>query len=289
MEQLDRNSHRIRVSLNGEREQWILLRGDVHHDNPSCDQALEEKHLKQAKERNAAIICNGDAFCAMQGKYDLRSNKSAVRPEHQCDDYLDSLVKTYADFLAPYAHQFALIGTGNHETGILKRHETNLTTRLVERLNTMTGSNIYAGSYTGWLKVSLKRGTPEKRQSVVTTNIWRTHGYGGGSAVTRGVPETSRRAVYLPDADVVLSSHIHHEWTMPIQRMRITTDGKVYQDEQMHIQLPTYKDSYKDGHSFGNWEVERGMAPRTKGAVWMVAKIKRHPVERVVCRYERAQ
>ena len=83
-------------------EHWCLLRSDAHHDNPKCDQALEKEHLEMALERGASIIDNGDLFCAMQGKYDPRSNKDALRPEHQKGDYLDSLVRTASDFYSPF-------------------------------------------------------------------------------------------------------------------------------------------------------------------------------------------
>jgi hypothetical protein len=64
-------------------EQWVLLRSDVHHDNPKCNQALEKQHLDEAAEYDAPIIDNGDLFCAMQGKWDKRADKAALRPEHQ--------------------------------------------------------------------------------------------------------------------------------------------------------------------------------------------------------------
>ena len=69
-------------------ELWILLTSDWHWDNPKCDRKTLKRHLDQAKERNAKIIITGDLFCAMQGKYDKRSNKSSLRPEHQTDNYL---------------------------------------------------------------------------------------------------------------------------------------------------------------------------------------------------------
>ena len=132
VEQLGRNVHQLTfTSTSRKGAGWILLRSDAHHDNPSSDNKLEEKHLRQALERGAAVIDNGDAFCAMQGKWDPRSDKSALKPEHQVDDYLDALVSTYADFLEPYASQLAVMGTGNHETSVLNRRETILTTRLV--------------------------------------------------------------------------------------------------------------------------------------------------------------
>ena len=65
---VSKNVVEITVEMNRNRdwEQWVLLRSDVHHDNPKCDQDLERKHLDEAKECNAPIIDNGDLFCAKQ-------------------------------------------------------------------------------------------------------------------------------------------------------------------------------------------------------------------------------
>jgi len=83
--------------------------------------------------------------------------------------------------------------------------------------------------------------------------------------VTKGVIQTNRRAVYLPDADVVLSGHIHQHWQMPITRERLNDLGNVFLDTQTHVSLPSYKRvSRRDG-----WEVEKGFAPGPLGAVWL--------------------
>ena len=281
VEQLGRNVHRITFDFRSREDVgWVLLRSDAHHDNPHSNNKLEEKHLQQAVERNAAICDNGDAFCAMQGRWDKRSDKSALKPEHQVDNYLDSLVSTYADFLAPYASHIAVLGTGNHETSILKHHETNLTSRLTERLRTIkTNGPIYEGTYTGWCFMSAvrrqKKGGKKWKKSYsqtegrLTKRLWRTHGYGGAAPVTKGVIQTNRRAVYVPDADIILSGHTHQEWYFPIQRVRVTNQGTVYQDTQWHVSLPSYKDSYGDGASYGEWAIEKGMPPAPVGAAWL--------------------
>ena len=268
-----RNVHRIVYDFKGRGDvAYMLLRSDAHHDNPHSDNAMEREHLELAKERNAPVIDNGDAFCAMQGKWDPRSDKSALKPEHQVDDYLDALVSTYAKFLKPYASQLAILGTGNHETNILKRRETNLTERLAERLRVTGGFKGFTGSYTSWVFIGVKRGSyagDGGRKVNRTIKLWRTHGEGGGSPVTRGVIQTNRRAVYVPDAEIIVSGHTHNEWVVPIQRIRVTQNGVVFQDEQTHIQVPSYKDSYKDGWSYGEWSIERGMPPKPTGAIWL--------------------
>lgn len=263
--QKSRNVTFVKHRLKSSQEKdsfWVLLSFDRHHDNPKSNNRLEKIHLEQAKKRNAVIIDGGDLFCAMQGKYDPRGDKKDVKPEHRTGDYLDKLVKTAADFYAPYAKNFILMAQGNHETNIAKRHETNLTQRLVDKLNDQQGSKIIASGMSGWVKFQMMYS-----KCVMPINLWYHHGYGGDAPVTKGVIQTNRQAVYLPDAHIVATGHTHNEWQFPIPRLRLTNHGKVYHDEQLHLKVPSYKEEYDDG--FGGWHIERGGPPKPVGAVWL--------------------
>ncbi len=263
VEQRSRNVSVVRVPYRDKLNQKFLLSGDRHWDNPLSDWQMQKKHLEQAKQCGAGVIDIGDFFCAMQGKFDKRSSKSSVRPEHQVDDYLDSLVNTAADWFAPYAKNMIVLAMGNHETSILKRHETNLTNNLVHRLNAQ-GSKVYNGGYSGWVVFEFVN---EKTYETHTVRLWYIHGYGGGGPVTRGVIQTNRKAVYLPDAQIVLSGHTHDEWIVPISRTRLTADHRHTMDEQIHVQVPSYKNEYADG--YGGWHIETGKPPKPCGALWL--------------------
>ena len=263
IEHTHRNVTTVRVTgaRNAEWEQWVLLRTDAHHDNPKCDQELERKHLEQARERGALVVDNGDLFCAMQGKWDKRADKSALRPEHVGSNYLDLLVDTAADFYGPYADLMAVMGRGNHETAISKRHETDLTDRLAERLR-VRGSRVVASGYGGWVRFLFQCGTFRDSK---TMHYY--HGSGGGGPVTRGVIQTNRMAVVNPDADIIFTGHTHDEWIVPIQRQRVSDAGVPYQDEQLHLRAPGYKDAWGDGYA--GWEVEKMLMPKPTGAMWL--------------------
>lgn len=258
-----RNVITVRHQVRAGFEQWFLLSADRHHDNVDTDQALERKHLEQAKERGAGVIDIGDLFCAMQGKFDKRSSKSKLRDEHKTGEYLDALVSTAAKFYGPYAQNIVQISPGNHETAIQKNHETNLTERLVERLNAQYKSDVRLGGFAGWVRFHFVC-YGARCQSF---NLNYHHGYGGGGPVTRGVIQTNRMAVYLPDAHFVATGHTHDQYVVPIPRARLSSLGVPYSDEQVHIKIPTYKDEYGDGN--GGWHVEGGRPPKPIGAVWI--------------------
>jgi len=247
-------------------EQWFLLTSDRHWDNPKSNWELQKEHMDEALKRGAGIIDCGDFFCAMQGKYDPRSSKDDLRPEHQGSNYLDALVNTAADFMEPYAKNMVMIARGNHEASILKRQETDLIERLVSILNYRTGSSIYNAGYSGFIRFVLTT-RKDKRTLGKSLVAHYSHGSGGGGPVTKGVIQTNRRAVYLPDANIVMSGHVHESWRVDLARHRLSTQNRTYHDEQTHILIPTYKEEFQKGYE--GWHVERGAPPKPIGAYWL--------------------
>jgi len=244
-------------------EQYVLLMSDNHHDSPLCERKLEEKHLKEAKERGAWILQAGDYFDAMQGKQDPRASYNNLDPALLGDDYLDRLVKFNAEFLAPFADNILMIGKGNHETSALKHYGVDLTANLVYRLRSEYKSPVFAGGFGGWVRFMFTMDKTKK----ASLNLKYYHGSGGSAPVTRGVIATNRQAVFLPDADVVWNGHNHEGYVTMIQRERLSMAGKVYQDVQWHVRTPGYMNGYRDGS--GGWAVENGMAPTPLGCVWL--------------------
>ena len=241
----------------------MLLSADRHHDNPACDRNLEKRHLDEALARGALILDFGDLFCAMQGKYDPRSSMDEIRREDVGEDYLDRIVTHAARDYAPYAENWLLLGKGNHETNIRRRHGTDLLSNLAHRLNADHGGSVHLGGYGGWVRFMFV--TNKTRR--MSYKLKYHHGAGGGGPVTRGVIQTNRQAVYLPDADIVVNGHTHDSWYVPIARERLSDGGKIYQDLSHYVRVPGYKDEYADGA--GGFHVERWGAPKPIGAAWL--------------------
>jgi len=266
--QIGKNVFQVNAEFvrNKDWEFWALLTSDQHWDNPHSDHSLQKKHLDQALERNAVIMSAGDYFCAMQGRYDKRSNKSAVRPEHQVDNYLDSLVKTGADFLQPYARNFVLIATGNHEQAIIDRHETNLIDRLCGALNDRTASKIHNGGYSGYIIFKFKLNSAQKKPMSFSIVLRYEHGAGSSTAK---IGDSFNRSAHFPDCDILLSGHNHSQWLNEIGRQRLDKNtGALKQDLQTHIKCPSYKDEFGIGQ--GGWGVAKmGFPPKPIGAWWL--------------------
>ena len=244
-------------------EQWVLLSSDRHHDNAKCNWDLEKKHLDQVKEKTAIICDFGDLMCLMQGKWDRRSDTSQCRPEHREGRYIDSVIKTAVDFFAPYANHWVFVSPGNHETSILKHHETDPTARFVEGMQKAGASRLVMGDYAGFIRFRAISPNSRKSSRII---LGYHHGYGGGGPVTKGVIQTNRMATYLPDCNIVVSGHVHEKWAIELSRSRISHVGLPYIDRQVHIKIPGYKEEYG---SFNGWHIERGAPPKPNGAWWI--------------------
>ena len=244
-------------------KQSIMLYSDRHHDNLKTNQQLEIPQLDEARDRNAPTIDIGDFFCAMQGRYDPRASQSSLRPEHRGDNYFDLLLDEAEEFYAPYADLFTVIGKGNHESSVLKRNQIDLTRGISRRLSSQSdGLSPYSGTFAGWVFLRFYiHGT-----RMQTIKLKYHHGHGGGGEVTKGVIQTNRRAVFLPDADIIATGHIHEAWVVPIRRERVNRFGTITTENQWHIQLPTYKEEYIPQDGF---HIEKGRSPRPLGAAWL--------------------
>jgi len=254
-------------------EQSFLLRSDAHHDNAHSDHRLETLHLEEAIDKGAGILDIGDLFCAMQGKYDRRSDLSQCRPEHRQGRYLDSLVETAAEFYEDYAENWLFASPGNHEGSILKYHETNLTERLAERMRS-SGSQMQVGTYSGFIRFQARM----KDDRTLSRVMHYHHGHGGGGMMTHGVLNTRRKQSFLPDADIIWSGHTHDSWLVRLSKAVLTSMGSVRLQDVHHISTPGYKDEFT---CMEGWHVERGQPPKPIGAVWLKFSVehKRHPTK----------
>lgn len=249
----------VRVDLDNTKDEFTcLFMSDEHYDSTKCDRRLLKKHHEQAKERNAAIFKFGDTFDMMGGKYDPRSTKKEVRTEYgQGQAYFNDVIKDAAKFYEPYKDNIALIATGNHELSIKTRQEVDVLGMLCESLG------VEIGKYNGFIRFQFNIGQGRR----VSKNLYYTHGSGGNSPVTRGAIQTARRQDFV-HADMFVSGHLHSEFEIPRPVVRLSNDGKIVKEDQIHWQLGTYKDDSMTG----GWADMKGFAPPSLGGRWVTFK-----------------
>jgi hypothetical protein len=244
-----------------------FLGSDLHADNQNSDLKLIHKDLAEAVRRDAPIILAGDTFCAMQGKWDPRKSDKELRAELRNGDYFDALVKYVFDICEPYKSHIAIIGQGNHETSVIKRHETNLVQRLVDKLrDSKGGSPAMAGEYRGW---AIHRWQLRNRASKASRTVYFHHGYGGGGEVTRGMIDNSRTRSMI-DADIFFSGHIHRRNCDDDVFTYCERNGLIVERRRLFLRGGAYKN---DQHS--QWQIERGSSARPKGGWFVRFDVKR--------------
>lgn len=250
----------------------LFFTSDVHFDSVYCDRKAFFQDLDEAVKQQAKICIFGDIFDAMNGRFDPRRDMSMLRPEYRRADYYDFVVKDAYEKLKKYKDNILIITPGNHELSVLKNSNTYLSDRLCKLLGCLHGG------YGGWLKIQVVIGGHGRG----SCNIKYFHGAGGEAPVTRGVIQTNRQAVYLPDADIVVNGHSHNAYWIPIQRERLSDQGVQYFDTQHHVRTPGYMASYGDGTT--GWEVTRGGVPKPLGGCFVT--IKRSGTDDKKCRID---
>jgi len=240
-----------------QKDRYFLFISDVHLDSVHCDRVKLKQHLDLALERNAIVFIFGDLLDLMQGKYDPRSNKADLNPKYNTARYIDEVIKDVVEFLTPYKSVLAFYSPGNHETSVEKRIEYGIVDKICYQLE------MSQGNYSGYIYCRFFSYLEESTK--VPLIIGYHHGYGGGGAVTRDSIQTARKAVYLPDANVVISGHTHDRWIIPITRNRISRYGESI-DQQWHIKTGTYQNALID---FNGYAIEKGLAPKSGAGIWM--------------------
>lgn len=232
--------------------QWVLLMSDEHYDSPNCDRKLLKRHHEEAKAKNAPIFKFGDIFDCMGGKYDPRTHKGDIRPEHVRKDYFDAITQDAIGFYKDY--HVAFVSDGNHEENVLNRHETDLVGNLSR------GLACARGYYSGWLRFSFYDKGKAKRKF----DLYYDHGMGGNSPVTKGTISTNRRGVAY-DADIFVSGHNHNRWTMELMREHVDKVGSVKTKQQLHINTGTYNTKPATGRT----RFDSGYGQPNLGGVWL--------------------
>ncbi|WBK39924.1 hypothetical protein [Rhodobacteraceae phage LS06-2018-MD07] len=242
---------------------WMYLGADGHLDNPHTRLDLKRKHMNLAKKRGAAMCEFGDVMDLMQGKGDRRQDKALLRDELRRSDYLNGVVEFAYDFFEPYLENMVYIGKGNHETASTHRYEFDPLSALTFAMR-KGGSPVQLAGYRGYIRVRFRRPEGGGTNTII---IHQNHGSGGGGAVTRGVIQTNRDAVWMNSPDIVVGGHIHEAWHVEVPQAILLRNGKEVMKIQHHIRIPTYKDEFSN--QADGYHVENGRAPKPLGAWWL--------------------
>lgn len=261
------NVHSARYKLTSTDDRLRLgVFSDIHFDSKHCHREMFKKHLEEC---DYAIII-GDLFDVMGTYRDPRSKPQEIRPEYyeKGKSYLDAIVQDCYEFLKPYRKKLLLIGYGNHETNIIKRHDTNIIDRLcfLLRLNNKE-CTVKTGGYSGFIDLIFSyRQATNKNRSVL---LYYHHGAGGNAMRSKDVLRSQIDSFKVPQADIIVSGHTHNKIHDPSNvRMHLKKNYEIEFKSMDWIKTGSYKrDDVTPG--VGGWEVEKDFLP-TKMGGWFI-------------------
>lgn len=266
------NQHpRMRFTFSTGWRQDFLVTSDCHVDSSECAIDLLMEHLEEAKQRNALVIDLGDWFDVINSREDHRRSMASMRGENKVDAYVDSVLNSAVKRFGPYADLFCYMGTGNHESKLVKLCGSDITARFVDEMNRLRSPGlppIYRAQYGGWLRLLFERKSATATGDRQSCNLKLFHGAGGGAEITKGIMEVQRMAAAIDAADIVCTGHTHDGWQVPHIRESLNDMGVAILKPIRHIKVAGYKRDYRlDGA--GTWGMQRGFKPKPIGGAWI--------------------
>lgn len=179
---------------------------DAHVGNTYCDELALKKYLADGDEKTY-ILGGGDLIDAIVTK-DIRrymKHSDGTVGDAVIDEQIDKIEK----LLSPYRGRILGLGSGNHETAVLKHHGTNPIRRLAKRLDTVSLG------YSSMVRLRFSENGNRGR----TVTLFVHHGWGGGSR-TQGADLTKfSKHISHWDADLFLYGHVHRRQSDKIDRL----------------------------------------------------------------------
>lgn len=237
----------------------FLLISDIHWDSVHCDRRMLKRTLDEALQRGAGILIGGDLFDAMCGVGDRRGGKGELREELAGSNYLDLLVDGAVEWFYPYRENIVMVGKGNHDTSIIKYHETDLVARFCRDLG------VQRMGYSCMVEFFFERPTGGNRKSF---EMFYHHGFGGGGKVTKGVNQHQGRSAEN-NADIFWSGHHHNVTNVESMKRYLAKVGEkreIRERPEVHLATGSFKNS---PDMEGGWETEKGMGAKPKGGYWL--------------------
>ena len=237
----------------GSMDVWPL--GDVHIGHRAADEKAFSKVVARiADDPNAYWIGMGDAIDAV-GLKDPRFSAGElapwVRPVH-LKDLVAAQRDRYLELTAPIHHKCLAHLYGNHERTIHKYNERHVHSEIISAIKPLTpwGDEPMDLGYTGFLLLRFMRGADGERGSARTVRLWLHHGAGGGrlkGAKALGL----QRIAWSFDCDLAIHGHVHDEVIEPVNRVGVTSSGKLYNHRTMAFVSGTFMRSWhEDGAAY---------------------------------------
>jgi len=168
----------------------IGLFSDTHIDEENFNKKLFTEHIQSVCNNNGRIFFNGDMgnFITKNDRKRYVRSRDKSNSDSQILDQIQYIVET----LKPYADFIYYMGIGNHEVSVIKYNSVNPLFMIADKLmqyRSKTLPRIQLGDYQGFINCFFHYGD---KRAIERFIIYRHHGLGGLSPVTKGMIDFSR-------------------------------------------------------------------------------------------------
>lgn len=256
----------------------VFFCADFHIGSSAVDYTFLIEELARAGEYGDRICIFGDTFDAIVPQDHKRYKPEALHQRvSMTSNVLDEQLDWAEEILRPHANLIDVIGLGNHEKSVEKYHGTDLTARLIRRLQravTSDGHIISYGGYTGFMDYRFSRISDGKHCDTRRLVIYYHHGGGGSAPVTKGMIDFARKSSFI-DSDVVVLGHKHNRIadTGAIKLSCPQHGDEPLMRQQIFVMCGSYMDTYKAGR--GGYASDWGLAPQAKGGARLLIHFER--------------
>ncbi len=230
MEAYQNQDSGIIQAITPQRTFKILYLSDGHFDHPASKTRWMHRMLK--KHKDAYIIIGGDSIDVMNFKIDRRHVKGDVIEQLQNDDYANRLVDYLRkEIIEPYRDRIICWNRGNHDNMVIKKMEVDLLSWALD------GYNIPIGDFSGYIIITHKS-SDHARNSI----LYYQHAPTSGGRRSKGMLSVDILKGQAPDADIILTEHIHENWSTLQKVQKLDTRSKNYVNKYMwFVQNTTLK------------------------------------------------
>lgn len=216
---------------------------DLHIGSTDLNKQALISDLDRCQNEDTKILINGDTLDLILMQDVKRAMPSKIKNEDgQINKYVDEAV----ELLLPYVAQLCIIGTGNHENTITKRHGVDVLAWLIDKLNReKKNGKIQQGHYQNFVRINFLN--PSARYKMVCHyDIFLHHFNGGSSPVTKGMIDFNR-IITANQADLYIGSHKHNNFETTYPLTYVTEDGRLETKDRKAIMTPPYTNPVNTG------------------------------------------
>lgn len=237
---------------------------DLHKGSKSCDLRGFKSFISD-NDNLTYYFLNGDMWDAI---YFSDKRFAASGQEHTDKDApIDDEVEEMVELLSPIKGRIIAVGIGNHEYTVLKKHHTNMSKRLADKL----GVPYMGWSY--WIRMQLYRMDNNVRGQGRTVDFFIQHGFGGGTRTEGGsITKYSKHADrFLCDVYVVGHDHRKQYVRYPMLALAGSKQAKLISKSKLVVLGGSWKKTYAPGTEV-SWEETKGFMPTEIGGVTIKIK-----------------